>query len=204
MITIEPIDTARQVEATERVQYYIDLASSLYQQKIPAIDVVFNLRGKAAGMYRCFRPNNYARSSVLNVLSSSSSTASTRRQIRFNPWLFAKYPEDSYDNTIPHEVAHYISDCLYSLNNIKPHGSEWKMIMRDFGAVPNVRGKYTLEGIPVRNIRRYKYQCSCRQVGLTSHRHRKVRQGIQQYRCRDCRQVLVLVADVFSESENID
>jgi SprT protein len=204
MTIIEPIDKAKQSEAIARVQYYIDLASSLYQEKIPAIDVVFNLRGKAAGMYRCFRPHKSTKLDVFKTLNNSISPASSRRQIRFNPWLFAKYPEDSYDNTIPHEVAHYISDCLYSLNNIKPHGSEWKMIMRDFGAVPNVRGKYTLEGIPVRNIRRYKYQCSCRQVGLTSHRHRKVRQGIQQYRCRDCRQVLVLVADVFSESENID
>ena len=204
MITIEPIDTTRQLEAIERVQYYIDLASSLYQQKIPAIDVVFNLRGKAAGMYRCFRPNKCARSGILNVLSSSGSTASTRRQIRFNPWLFAKYPKDSYDNTIPHEVAHYISDCLYNLNNIKPHGCEWKTIMRDFGAEPNVRAKYTLEGIPVRNTKSYDYQCSCRQVGLTSYRHRKIRQGIQQYRCRDCQQTLVLVADTLNELKNID
>lgn len=204
MTIIEPIDKAKQNEAIARVQYYIDLASSLYQEKIPTIDVVFNLRGKAAGMYRCFRPHRSAKLDIFKTLNNSSSPASSRRQIRFNPWLFAKYPEDSYDNTIPHEVAHYISDCLYSLNHIKPHGREWKMIMRDFGAVPNVRGKYTLEGIPVRNIKRYEYQCSCRQVGLTSHRHQKVRQGIQQYRCRDCRHVLVWVADALSESENTD
>jgi SprT protein len=195
MTTIKPIDADTQLEAIVRVQYYIDLASSLYQQQIPAIDVVFNLRGKAAGMYRCFRPNKNVRLGILKVFNSSSSTASTRRQIRFNPWLFAKYPKDSYDNTIPHEVAHYISDCLYNLNSIKPHGSEWKTIMRDFGAEPKVRGNYTLEGIPVRNIKRYEYRCSCRQVGLTGYRHRKIRQGVQQYRCRDCQQVLVLVTD---------
>ncbi len=58
MITIEPIDTTRQLEAIERVQYYIDLASSLYQQKIPAIDVVFNLRGKRQECIDVFVPIN--------------------------------------------------------------------------------------------------------------------------------------------------
>jgi SprT protein len=204
MNMIEPINETQQLEAIERVQYYIELASRLYQQKIPAIDVVFNLRGKAAGMYRCLHPHKTIRSSILQVIKSASLAATTKRQIRFNPWLFAKYPKDSYDNTIPHEVAHYISDFLYNLTNIKPHGSEWKAIMRDLGAEPQVRGKYTLEGIPVRNIKRYSYQCSCRRVGLTSHRHRKVRQGIQQYRCRDCQQILVLVVDASGELGNVN
>jgi SprT protein len=204
MTIIKPIDEEKQLEAIERVQYYIELASSLYQQKISSVDVVFNLRGKAAGMYRCYRPSESGGLGVLNVFKSANSTASIKRQIRFNPWLFAKYPKDSYDNTIPHEVAHYISDCLYNLNHIKPHGNEWKMIMRDFGAEPNVRGRYTLDGIPVRKIKRYDYRCSCRQVALTSYRHRKIEQGVQQYRCRDCQQVLALVVNGLDQPKNIN
>jgi SprT protein len=191
MITIKPIGIEKQQEAIQRVQYYIELASNLYRQKIPVIDVVFNLRGKAAGMYRCYRPRNSNGLNPLNVFKSHNSMATFNRQIRFNPWLFAKYPKDSYDNTIPHEVAHYISDYLYNLKNIKPHGKEWKAIMRDFGAEPNVTGNYTLEGIPVKKIKRYDYQCACRQVALTVYRHRKIIQGVQQYCCRDCKQILV-------------
>jgi SprT protein len=201
MTMIEPIDAAIQLEAVEQVQYYIELASNLYQQKIPSIDVVFNLRGKAAGMYRCYRPSRRAGLGLLKTFNSSDSMSSINRQIRFNPWLFAKYPKDSYDNTIPHEVAHYVSDCLHNIQNIKPHGNEWKAIMRDFGAEPTVRGRYSLDGIPVRKIKRYDYQCACRQVELTIYRHRKIGQGVQQYRCRDCEEIL---APVVSESARVD
>jgi len=187
METIQPINAEQQAKVVQRVGYYIEMASDLYEQKFSDIDVVFNLRGKAAGMYRCYSPKS-ARHRLLNVLGAASRPI--KREIRFNPWLFAKYPEDSYDNTIPHEVAHYLSDCLYGLNRIKPHGHEWKSIMRNLGAEPTVRGSYTLEGIPVRNIKRYGYACACRQVQLTSYRHQKIQKGTQQYRCRDCNEIL--------------
>ncbi len=187
MEIIQPINTVEQAKVIERVRYYIELASSLYGQQFTEISVIFNLRGKAAGMYRCYRSAKQPGVALLKAANNNS----TRREIRFNPWLFAKYPEDSYDNTVPHEVAHYLSDCLYGLNRIKPHGPEWKSIMRDLGAEPNVRGSYTLEGIPVRKVKRYDYACACRQVELTSYRHVKIQKGIQQYRCRDCNEMLM-------------
>lgn len=190
METIEPINAEQQAKVIQRVAYYIELASDLYGRKFSDIDVVFNLRGKAAGMYRCYVPKGKGLP-LLNILGVTSRPI--KREIRFNPWLFAKYPEDSYDNTIPHEVAHYLSDCLYGLNKIKPHGHEWKSIMQDLGAEPKVRGSYTLEGIPVRNIKRYSYACACRHVQLTSYRHQKIQKGVQQYSCRDCGEVLTPV-----------
>ncbi len=186
MEIITPIDLVEQSRARDQVRHYIELASSLYGQQFPEINVEFNLRGKAAGMYRCYQPPKQ-RGLVL-------ANNSINREIRFNPWLFAKYPEDSYDNTIPHEVAHYLSDCLYGLNRIKPHGHEWKGIMRDLGAEPKVHGSYTLEGIPVRKVKRYDYACACREVKLTSYRHIKLQKGIQQYRCRDCHQMLMPIS----------
>lgn len=192
MTMIQPIGVEAQAQAAERVQYYIDLASRCYKQKIPPIDVVFNLRGKAAGMYRCYLPRTSVGIGFLSGLRGVKPSVSFNRQIRFNPWLFAKYPKDSYDNTIPHEVAHYVSDCLFNLKNIKPHGNEWKAIMGKFGAEPLVRGNYTLEGIPIRQVKRYDYSCACRQVALTGYRHRKIQQGIQEYRCRDCQEVIAL------------
>lgn len=203
MQTILPIDEDIQSKVVIEVQRYIDIASALYQKKIPAIDVVFNIKGKAAGMYRCYyekkghknngHENNGSKAKrYLSAASMQKWFPQKKRQIRFNPWLFAKYPQDSWDNTIPHEVAHYISDYLYDLKKIKPHGVEWQNIMNDFGAEPIVRGDYSLEGIPLRNVKRYDYRCACRKVALSSIRHRRVQSGQQEYRCRDCQEILVL------------
>ncbi|MEO0443701.1 MAG: SprT-like domain-containing protein [Pseudomonadota bacterium] len=176
---IQPIDLLQQDKVIAEVQRYIEMASSLYKKRFNTIDVVFNLRGRAAGIYRVYFKRDWLKTK--------------QQQIRFNPWLFAKYPEDSWQNTIPHEVAHYIADCLYGLDKIKPHGKEWQAVMLDFGAEPTVRADYDLSGIPVRQTRRYQYQCACRQVELSHYRHKKIQQGLQVYQCRDCYQPLSLV-----------
>lgn len=183
MIMIKPITAPRQQQVIAETHRYIRLAESLYQRRFADIEVLFNLRGKAAGMYRCyFEAGDYRR----------AWTRKKRRQIRFNPWLFAKYEQDSWENTIPHEVAHYIADCLYGLQQIKPHGPQWRQIMVDFGAEPLVRAAYDLADIPTRKVSRYRYRCACRTVELSAYRHNKIQSGQQQYRCRDCGDMLVL------------
>lgn len=172
---IQPIHTEQQQQVILEVDRYRQLANHHYQRYFEPIEVVFNLRGRTAGMYK------------IKVVGGIS-----YRQIRFNPWLFAKYEEDSWGNTIPHEVAHYIADCLYGFSNIKPHGREWQEIMNDFGAEPLVRANYDLRGIPTRKVNRYAYRCACRTVDLSSYRHQKVQRGLQQYICRDCRHSLQL------------
>ena len=170
---ISPIDDVKEAQVVAETQRYIDKASQLFQRNFPQIPVLFDLKGRSAGMYRIRR-------------------SAGRRQwhIRYNPWLFAKYPDDSFCNTIPHEVAHYITDLLYDMNTIQPHGKEWKMIMERFGAEPVVRVNYDLSGTPQRKVRYYFYQCQCRDVKLTAHRHNKILRGQQRYFCRDCHREL--------------
>ncbi len=55
------------------------------------VPVRFELQGRAAGMYRVHKGE---------------------RVIRYNPYIFSKYFDDSLANTVPHEVAHYITDVL--------------------------------------------------------------------------------------------
>jgi SprT protein len=179
---VQPINEVLKQKIIVEVQRYVDIAATLYHMTFEPVDVLFDIKGRAAGIYHS---SNRAFKSFMPYLMRK------RCYIRFNPWLFAKYPDDSWTNTIPHEVAHYISDCRYGLNNIKPHGVEWCQIMRDFGANPIVRGDYSLDGIPVRRLRRYVYRCACRHVELTSIRHRRVQGGGQQYRCRHCSDSLV-------------
>lgn len=179
---ITPIDKSQQQNVITEVARLIRTASERYDQHFAQIDVVFDLRGKAAGMYR-----------VKKQRHRFSFYAQYERYIRFNPWLFAKYPEDSWHNTIPHEVAHYIADCRFGLSNIRPHGQQWQNIMEDFGAEPLVTARYDLSDIPTRQLKKYTYRCGCREVQLSSIRHHRVISGQQQYRCKDCSQMLVAV-----------
>lgn len=179
---IDPIDCQEQQKVTAEVARLVDCASERYGQQFDSIGVNFNLRGKAAGMYRVKKSRAWL-----------SAYPRFERHIRFNPWLFAKYPDDSWCNTIPHEVAHYIADCRFGLSNIRPHGNEWQQIMLDFDAEPTVTARYDLTGIPTRQTKKYLYRCGCREVQLTSIRHRRVVAGQQQYRCKDCTQMLVVV-----------
>jgi SprT protein len=167
---IEPITEfqMRQVEAaTGRC---IDKAAQLYDRPFDAITVDFDLKGKCAGMYQVKGRN---------------------RRIRYNPWLFAKYFDDSLSDTVAHEVAHYVIDCLYGLRRVKPHGVEWKSVMVDLGAEPKATGSYDLTGIPVRQYAKFAYKCGCRTHQLTSLRHKKILQRRAQYCCQYCHGFLV-------------
>ena len=167
---IEPISEfqMRQVEAaTERC---IEKASQLYGRCFDTITVDFDLKGKCAGMYQ---------------------VKGRSRRIRYNPWLFAKYFEDSLNDTVIHEVAHYVVDCLYGLRRVKPHGVEWKRVMVDLGAEPKATGSYDLTGIPVRQYAKFAYKCGCRTHKLTSLRHKKILKRRAQYRCQFCHGFLV-------------
>lgn len=165
LLPIQPINNAQRAEVINITALCIDRASQLYATEFPLLPVIFDLRGKCAGMYR--RDN-------------------TGRQIRYNPWLFAKYYQHSLEQTVPHEVAHYITDCLWGIKSIKPHGKEWKSVITALGGDPVATGSYSLEGIPVRQYQRFAYQCGCKTHQLTTIRHRRVQAAQASYCCRLC------------------
>jgi SprT protein len=113
------------------------------------------------------------------------------RQIRYNPWLFARDFAGHLATTVPHEAAHYVVDIMHGMQNTRPHGREWKQIMHLFGAAARATGDYDLEGIPVRRQRRYEYVCGCRQHRLSCVRHRRVQNHRTRYICLRCRGDLV-------------
>jgi len=170
---VEPINDTQRETAISQTHRYIDLATHLFDTAFPKIPIVFDLKGKCAGMYRIKNRD---------------------RIIRYNPFIFAKYFRENIDGTIPHEVAHYISDYLYGSPNIRPHGKEWKHIMHRFGKKPIVTGRYDLSGIPTRRFQYYQYRCSCRQHQLTKYRHNKIVNNRMRYYCRNCRAQLEAIA----------
>ncbi|MFW2372267.1 MAG: SprT-like domain-containing protein [Gammaproteobacteria bacterium] len=162
---IKPINEQQQSKVILQTEHFIRLAEKRYDCQLPRIPLQFNLKGRASGMYV---------------------VRHTERYFRFNPYLFAKYFDEALLSTIPHEVAHYVTDVLYGLNNIKPHGIEWQSVMRDFGVEPRVTGRYDLTGVPVRRQRRFSYSCACMSHQVSSSRHNKIRTGKTAYFCRKC------------------
>ena len=174
---VEPLDPHRQQQVIEHTHHYISLAAQLFAIDTPGIDIRFDLRGRSAGMYRV-------------TGSGRGIFAGKQRLIRYNSHIFSKYFQDNYNTTVPHEVAHYVSDLIYGLKNIRPHGREWKAIMQAFGADDTVTANYDLEGIPQRRQTYHAYRCACRQHQLSTTRHNRIRKRRGHYLCRYCQQPL--------------
>ena len=166
---IAPINARQQAVVLEKTHHYISLASEIYQKKFQLVEVRFDLSGRNAGMYRL---------------------QGKQRWIRYNPYIFARYFDDSLNTTVPHEVAHYITDRLYSLRKIRPHGIEWKNVMRQFGVKPEVTGSYNLDGIPQRKQQRFTYHCDCSQHQISAVRHHRILRQQAVYYCKRCKQAL--------------
>lgn len=166
MPIIKPIDQYQQSRVLSETQHYINLADQIFNTNLVEIPVNFKLTGRAAGMYHVH---------------------CNKRLIRYNPYIFAKYFEDNLQNTVPHEVAHYVADIIYGIKNIRPHGREWQDIMIRFGVEPKKNCNYDLEGIPQRQHRRFQYHCQCRRYEITTRRHNMISRGERLYQCPACK-----------------
>jgi len=171
---VEPIDAHQQQRVREATHEYIARAGRIYQREFPPIAVAFDLKGRAAGMYRV---HNHS------------------RLIRYNPYIFAKYFNDNLASTVPHEVAHYVVDVLYRAGSVRPHGVEWQHVMQSLGAEPQVTGNYDLSGIPIRRQKRYSYRCGCMTHHISSARHNRMVRNRARYYCRRCKSALAPVQD---------
>ena len=165
MEIIKPIGISEQKLVVEATADYVERAQQLFGADFSQVTVRFDLKGKAAGMYRVRKGE---------------------RVIRYNSYLFAKYFDDNLAVTVPHEVAHYITDMVYGLRRIRPHGPEWKQLMADFGADASRTCSYDLDGIPQRVYQRFPYRCDCTRHDLTARRHNQIQDRKKLYFCRQC------------------
>ncbi len=172
-----PLTASQQQEVIIQTNIYIKQATELYNLKYKKVDITFDLKGRSVGMYRI----KHRRQRFF---------LQQEREIRYNPFIFAKFYEDNFTTTIPHEVAHFITDIIYGLKNIKPHGKEWKAVMHDFDADASVTANYDLSGIPLKKQSKFTYVCECREHQLSTTRHNKIRNRRFQYYCKNCKQLL--------------
>ena len=172
-LIVEPIDDRQRRQVCEATLACLQRAERLFGLKHRPIPVDFDLTGRAAGMYRVQR---------------------NHRVIRYNPYIFARYFEHGLDTTVPHEVAHYVTDRLHGLSRIQPHGTEWQAVMRALGVEPRASAHFDLEGMPLRRQRRYVYRCACSTHQISACRHNKVVNGKARYQCRSCGSLLTMEA----------
>lgn len=136
-------------------------------------DITFDATGASAGTFKREHSTN-------------------RWTINYNEELFATHWRECFDQTIPHEVAHYI---CYAYNAGKNHDAGWKAVMRLFGKEPKVYHSMDVSVVTKgRRLKRFTYQCAC--AGgkgthqLTTIRHNRIRNEGKRYRCKDCKQAL--------------
>lgn len=161
----QPLSDAQRATVVRATLACLARAEAIFQRAFPAIPVRFDLRGRAAGMYRVRRG---------------------ARQIRYNPHIFAKFFADGLAETVPHEVAHYVTDVLHGLHRVRPHGPEWRAVAQALGATPRASGRYDLSGIPLRRQTWFDYRCACTAHRLGARRHGRAQRGETGYVCRRC------------------
>jgi SprT protein len=178
---LEPIDDAQQSLVAQATEHYIVQAEVLFARQFERVPVLFDLKGRAAGMFKVI---------------------GKRRLIRYNPWIFAKYFEENLRDTVPHEVAHYIVHEIYPRRRIKPHGSQWQELMACFGADAGVTFDRDLDGVPQRSQRTYAYYCGCQLHAVSTTRHNRVQRRRMRYHCCSCDGLLVYAPGAVFDPES--
>ena len=169
-----PLGACQQQLVIGRTHDCILRGAALYQRQFPFISVLFDLTGVAAGQFRWHR---LWRPCV----------------IRYNPWVFAADFEHHLTDTVAHEVAHYLVHRLHGART-RPHGAEWRHVMRALGVIPKATGHYNLNGVPVRRQQRHTYHCACRTHQISSTLHKRQQQG-RRYACKVCRAPLAFTGE---------
>src|SRR5712671_2184617 len=135
------------------------LAQSLYGRVFDVPDIEWSLRGLTAGR-AMFRGN----------------------RIRLNAIFLRDNTEDFIAQTIPHEIAHLLNNALHGFR-VKPHGPEWKSIMRALGLSPIRCHDYDVTKAAFRRQKRHIYFCDCGVRSISQTIHNRVCRG-WAYQCR--------------------
>ena len=157
--------------ATEETVKYINIANQKYGMNLRTPVIAFDLRGACAGQAWL-----------------------QKHMIRYNISLLAKYGEEFITQTVAHEVAHLIAYVRNGYRKGKPHGQEWRAVMRAFGA--DASRCHSFDVTEARVVKAdYIYSCKCKEWKFTAIRHRRAmeskRSGRGGYRCPECRETLI-------------
>ncbi|KAA0017515.1 metallopeptidase [Salinicola corii] len=108
-----------------------------------------------------------------------------RGGLRFNRTLLQGNRQAFIDEIVPHEMAHWLVFHLEEGARARPHGREWKTVMRNlYGLAPVVTHRFDVARA---SPAPYLYRCRCETLHrFTGRRHSQALKGTR-YRCRHCR-----------------
>jgi len=108
-----------------------------------------------------------------------------RWHLQFNATLLRGNQEHFLLQTVGHEVAHLVVRALWGAR-VKPHGAEWKTVMRAFDL--ETRATHDYDVSMLRRARSpFVYRCACPgDLHLGRVRHQRATRGAT-YFCRRCR-----------------
>lgn len=141
--------------AQQRIEQVYQDAEAKYQKTFPRPKIGFGIRGRVAG--RAFYYQN---------------------KIELNFALLLQEKENFISRTPGHEAAHLIAFQLYG-GGIKPHGIEWKSVMRVIGQDPSRCHNFEVKT-------NYIYICKCQKYYFSVRRHRSFLSGKMHYSCKNC------------------
>lgn len=154
--------------AQDCVQKYLAIAKDKLGVELPPPHLSLNMKGHTAG-----RAHWTSNSIVLNGI------------------LFNENKDKFLARTIPHEVAHLVAYKKYSTpyRSPKPHGQEWKHVMRVFGCEESRCHSYDTTNSAQQVRQRYELKCKgCgKTYQITSILVNRIRNANRKYSCNLCR-----------------
>ena len=154
MLTLE-----QRSEIYTRVDHFISIACDAYNTELEGPYVRFDKRGTCGGTA------NYS----LNELN-------------FNAGLMLDNWDEYLNQIIPHEVAHLVKNAVYGAERkgelMRPHGTYWQRIMRQFGIEPDRSHRMDISKVQ-QPKRKFVYECECcsTEFVLSSVKHNRIVRG---------------------------
>lgn len=109
------------------------------------------------------------------------------KTLMFQLDLAEKNADHFINQTVPHEVAHYVQRAVYGYGCVKPHGKEWKYIMRRvYGIQPDRCHSYDVSVTKKRNVKRFTYSCGCKTHQVSAVKHNRIVLKNVNYVCVSC------------------
>jgi SprT protein len=128
---------------------------------------------------------------VLEDLGTNSGIAYGHKKIAFNVTLMSENLDEFLRQTVPHEVAHLCVKLNYE--DARPHGKEWRDVMRSFGVEPKRLHTYDVSNVRLsknRDMTKHLYTCKCNTQHFLSPQKAKV---VKQLVCSKCNKKLIFV-----------
>lgn len=145
-----------------RLEELVKLSEKQFGRSFPFPSVVkFDVRGTKGGFHRS-------------------------GELHFNPILYLENQQHYLIQTVGHEFAHYVQRIMFPTS--KPHGWEWKLVMRALGLTPDRCHSYDTSNARVcrRVHKKYEVVCQCSTHLVTMRLLTKIRAG-RKYKCKHCR-----------------